>query len=244
MARPTADQWLHALQVWQQPYVEYPGWRTRGRPGGLKDVVGLLEHHTGSNSKATPDYLFFLFEEGRPDDNIPGPLCQNAVGPDGVLHIGALGRANHAGEGSSLTLATVRNGAAPSNREMVPGPDNINGNDWYWGFEWLYDGLTPPSAALYAGALRSTAAFIWMMRQLTGLSSWGAGRVAGHKEHTRRKQDPGKVLMNKFRTDLAATLAAGPPQGDSMSAQDVAELKAFIHTEVFAGPRYEALQNA
>jgi len=29
-----------------------------------------------------------------------------------------------------------------------------------------------------------------------------------------------------------------------MSAQDVAELKAFIHTEVFAGPRYEALQNA
>lgn len=234
MARPmTADQTLAALRKWEVKVREYPGWRTRGRPGGIKDARGIVIHHTGSSSQ-TDDYLNFLFVRGRPEEGIPGPLCNVSTDMDGDLHLGAVGRANHAGAGSLTTLNHVSaedyNGYSA---ELRPGPDNIDGNDYYYGNEIRYTGANPMSAAAYRTALLHAAA-------ICDFYGWSALSVIGHKEHTRRKDDPGRCPMNKFRTDLAAVLKAGP--GDDMANADevLAELRRFEAAET---ARYSDLAN-
>lgn len=205
MAKPlTRSQILAALNKWGVKYVEYPGWATRTRPGGLTDVAGTVNHHTGGGS-ASASYLKFLFVTGRPEDGIPGPLCNVATDTAGVVHLGAIGRANHAGSGSAATLAHVRaEDYAGYRAELKPGPDGTNGNPLFYGNEWIYSGATPPTAAQYRGALLWNAAIL-------DAHGWTALSAIAHREWTLRKNDPYGVLMNKFRTDLAALLKAGPP---------------------------------
>jgi hypothetical protein len=234
LARPmTADQTLAALRKWEVKVREYPGWRTRGRPGGIKDARGIVLHHTGSSSQ-TDDYLNFLFVRGRPEEGIPGPLCNVATDMDGDLHLGAVGRANHAGSGSLTTLNHVSaEDYSGYSAELRPGPDNIDGNDYYYGNEIRYTGATAMSAAAYRTALLHAAA-------ICDFYGWSALSVIAHREHTRRKDDPGRCPMNKFRTDLAAVLKAGP--GDDMANADevLAELRKF---ETAEAQRYADLAN-
>lgn len=204
MAKPmNADQLIAALRKWGVKYKEYPGWRTRTRPGGIIEARGIVKHHTGGGS-ASDDYLYFLFVRGRPEDGIPGPLCNVATAPDGTLHLGAIGRANHAGSGSQATMNHVvaedYNGYAD---ELAPGPDSVNGNAYYYGDEIIYSGLTPPTDAAYRTSVLHAAA-------VCDFHGWSALSVIAHREHTRRKADPGKVPMTKFRTDLATVLRIGP----------------------------------
>jgi hypothetical protein len=230
----TADQLVGALRKWGVKFKEYPGWRTRGRPGGITDARGIMLHHTGSNSQSD-DYLNFLFVRGRPEDGIPGPLANVATDLDGDLHLGAVGRANHAGSGSLSTLNHVmaedyRGYAA----ELQPGPDGVNGNMYYYGNEIRYDGARAMSAAAYRASLLYTAA-------ICDFHGWSALSVIAHREHTRRKADPGFCPMNKFRTDLAAVLRAGPDGDDMANADEVlAELRAFQKAEA---QRYADLAN-
>lgn len=204
MAKPlTATQIIAALRKWGVAYKEYPGWRERGRPGGLTDVVGIGNHHTGGGS-ASASYLKFLFVTGRPEDGIPGPLCNVATDKDGIVHLGAIGRANHFGSGSTATRDHVRaEDYAGYSSELKPSPDAINGNPIYYGNEWIYSGTVPPTAAQYRGALLYNAA-------ICDAHGWSALSAIAHREHTRRKRDPYGVLMTKFRTDLAALLKSGP----------------------------------
>jgi len=217
MASPmTADQLLAALRKWHVPFEEYPGWRTRTRPGGLTDVVGVGVHHTGSDSQSD-DYLNFLFVRGRPEDGIPGPLCNVATDAAGVLHLGAIGRANHFGSGSQSTLDHVRNEDYAGFRgELAPGPDGINGNPRYYGNEIMYSGGHAPTAAAYRTALLYAAA-------VCDFHGWSALSVIAHREHTRRKNDPGYVRMDRFRIDLAAVLSAGPtpPKGTTVTPAEI-----------------------
>lgn len=235
MARAmTADQLVAALRKWKVRYREYPGWRTRGRPGGITDANGVMVHHTGSNSQSN-DYLNFLFVRGRPEDGIPGPLCNVATDMDGDLHLGAVGRANHAGSGSQATLNRVRaenyQGYAV---ELQPGSDGVNGNQHYYGNEIRYDGARSMTAAAYRTALLHAAA-------ICDFHGWSALSVIAHREHTRRKSDPGRCPMNKFRTDLAAVLRAGPDGDDMANADEVlAELRKFQKAEA---QRYADLAN-
>lgn len=231
----TPDQLITALKKWNVKYREYPGWRTRTRPGGIVDARGVVEHHTGGGS-ASDSYLYFLFVEGRPEEGIPGPLCNVATAPDGTLHVGAIGRANHAGSGSQTVMNHVvaedYNGYAT---ELEPGPDGVNGNAYYYGNEMIYTGLVAPTDAAYRTAVLHAAA-------VCDFHGWSALSVIAHREHTRRKNDPGFCPMTKFRTDLATVLKIGPgvvwigkiplasPIGDDMSAEDVAAINA--HTDV------------
>lgn len=205
MAKPlTRSQILAALNKWGVKYVEYPGWDTRTRPGGLTDVAGTINHHTGGGS-GSDSYLKFLFVEGRPSEGIPGPLCNVATDTNGMVHLGAIGRANHAGSGSAATLAHVRAEDYSGYRsELKPGPDGTNGNPLFYGNEWIYSGTTPPTAAQYHGALLWNAAIL-------DAHGWTALSAIAHREWTGRKNDPYGVLMSKFRLDLAALLKAGPP---------------------------------
>lgn len=207
MARPmTADQTLDWLEKWGVRVLQYPGWRTRGRPWAFVDVHGEVIHHTGSDIQ-TDGYLNFLFVRGRPEDGIPGPLCHVATDMDGDLHLGAIGGANHAGRGSGTTLQRVVN-EDPRNMqdEIAPGPDTIDGNLNYYGNEVRYDGNPGMREAQYHTALRVSAA-------RCDFHKWGPESVIGHREHTRRKDDPGHCPMDKYRRDLEAVLRAGPKPG-------------------------------
>lgn len=199
----TAQQTLDAFDKWGVDFHEYPGWKTRSRPGDSGRRVGVMVHHTGSDAQSF-DYLNFLFVRGRPEDGIPGPLCNVATDADGDLHIGAIGRANHAGKGSSSTLEHVRgedyNGYST---ELKPGADSVDGNAWYYGNEVRYTGARPMKAAQRRTALLHAAA-------ICDFHGWSPLSVIGHREHTRRKNDPGNNPMNSFRTDLREILKEGP----------------------------------
>lgn len=204
MAAPmTAAQVRAAMKKWGVPYKEYPGWISRKRPGSFAPV-GLVIHHTGSDGgQNSASYDKFLFETGRPAEGIPGPLCQASCEMDGDLILGAIGRANHAGSGSSRTLTAVKANKVSLTAQIKPGPDDTNGNGWFYGLEVKFDGGQPMTTKQYDSAVRWAAA-------ICDFYKWGAGSIVGHKEWSSRKPDPGSTAMNKFRSDVAARLKAGP----------------------------------
>lgn len=161
--------------------VETPGWRDRSANSGpLPEPIGVLEHHTAYvASYEDPAPSVQLCIDGRPD--LAGPLCHALIGFDGVVHLIAAGRANHAGE----ALASGPNPAG-------------DGNVLYVGFEWDYQGVDQaPSPEQYSTAVRGTVAVLRKLGQ-------PAEAARGHKEtSTTGKIDPGHVEMNRFRADLA-----------------------------------------
>lgn len=206
MASPmTPTQWRAAMKKWAVDWNEYQGWTTRKRPGSFAPV-GIVIHHTGSDAgQNSPSYDHFLFVEGRPAEGIPGPLCQAADEMDGDVIQGAIGRANHAGMGSSRTLAAIRADNASLTGTIRPGPDDTNGNGWLYGIEVKFDGGQPMTAKQYDSAVRFCAA-------ICDFYGWTAGSIVGHKEWSSRKPDPGSTDMAKFRRDVNARLKAGPGQ--------------------------------
>lgn len=230
MAAPmTAAQTRVAMKKWRVPFKEYSGWTTRKRPGSFAPV-GLVIHHTGSDGgQNSASYDHFLFVEGRPAEGIPGPLCQATCEMDGDLILGAIGRANHAGSGSSRTLATVRADKAPTTATIKPGPDDTNGNGWFYGLEVKFDGGQPMTAKQYDSAVRWAAA-------ICDFYKWTAGSIVGHKEWSSRKPDPGSTFMGKFRADVNARLKAGPggaPTGGTPTTSEgdltVADAQAILN---------------
>jgi hypothetical protein len=213
MAAPmTAAQWRTQTKKWQVDWAEYPGWATRKRPGSFAPV-GVVIHHTGSDSgQNSPSYDHFLFVEGRPAEGIPGPLCQAAGEMDGDVIQGAIGRANHAGKGSSRTLALIKADKASLTGTIRPGADDTNGNGWLYGIEVKFDGGQPMTAKQYDMVIRWVCAIL-------DFYGWTAGSVVGHKEWSSRKPDPGSTDMAKFRRDVNARLKAGPgaPKPPSIS---------------------------
>lgn len=198
----TLAQTVAAYTKWHVPHKVYGGAATRGRPGGVAPI-GITKHHTGGGS-ASASYLYFLFVTGRPEEGIPGPLCNEATDMGGTVHIGAVGRANHAGSGSAATRDHISSenytGYAS---ELKPGPDGINGNAIYTGDEIIYSGTRPPTAAAYRASVLSAAA-------RCDAHGWTALSVFSHREHTRRKDDPFGINMVQMRKDIRMVLAAGP----------------------------------
>ncbi|RRO19244.1 N-acetylmuramoyl-L-alanine amidase [Saccharopolyspora rhizosphaerae] len=188
--------------------VETPGWKERTASGEQPAAaVGVLEHHTATPaSYDNPAPSVQLCIDGRPD--LKGPLCHAVIGFDGVVHLIAAGRANHAGE------------AKPSGPN--PGGD---GNTLYVGFEWDYQGVDQgPSPEQHGAALTATAA---VLRHL--------GRppdaARGHKETSvTGKIDPGHVDMDRFRADLVTK-----EQEDEMTPEQDAILRRLEHE--LLGPR-------
>jgi hypothetical protein len=75
-----------------------PGWKGSGH-GDFKDIRGVMVHHTG-NSRESAESI----RNGRPD--LPGPLSNLHIAPDGTVTIVAVGVCWHAGEGSYPWLPT------------------------------------------------------------------------------------------------------------------------------------------
>lgn len=199
----------------------HPDWETweRDDETGKKfgAVCGVMIHHTaGRDGTAALD----LVRNGRTD--LPGPLAHAYGAKDGTVYILSNGRANHAGMiARNVYLAVVNE--YPSH--PVPGPDEIDGNDRFYGIEIanMGDGKDPYPVEQYDAAVRWATA-------LCRFHGWTADSVIGHKEATRRKIDP-SFSMDRFRWHVRTALALprGAWQGstsptierDDMDAQDV-----------------------
>lgn len=188
--------------------VETSGWKERTASGVQPTAaVGVLEHHTATPaSYENPAPSVQLCIDGRSD--LKGPLCHAVIGFDGVVHVIAAGRANHAGEAKA----------------SGPNPAG-DGNTLYVGFEWDYQGVDQgPSPEQHGAAITATAA---VLRHL--------GRpleaARGHKETSvTGKIDPGHVDMDRFRADLVTK-----DQEDEMTPEQDAMLRRLEHE--LLGPR-------
>ena len=166
--------------------VETPGWKTRTASGPQPLPVGVLEHHTATlTSYGRPAPTVQLCIDGRPD--LDGPLCHGVIAYNGVIHLIAAGRANHAGKAKA----------------SGPNPAG-DGNTLYVGFEWDYQGVKQgPSPEQYDAAVRATAAVLKRIGR-------PADAARGHRETSvTGKIDPGLVDLNRFRADVARAMTSG-----------------------------------
>jgi len=76
--------------------IEEPDWQSRGRPDGTFEPGKLMLHHDASPPGQTSSGVDVI-RDGRP--GLDGPLGQLWLRADGIWHVVAAGRANHAGEG-------------------------------------------------------------------------------------------------------------------------------------------------
>lgn len=160
--------------------VTHGAWATLG--SATFHPRGVVCHHTGP-WKTVPG-MVQLCINGRSD--LPGPLCQVVLAPDGACHVIAAGRANHAGPGGWAGLV---------------------GNTNVVGIEAIHSGaLGAAWPAVQLAAFTRCAAAIC---ELLGITE---DMVCGHKEWApARKVDPVGLDMAEFRYDVAEHLAAWAP---------------------------------
>lgn len=162
------------------PFVEWGDWRSRVRPGTFTPE-GVLIHHTASSDLGS---TLKVVTHGRPDLN--GPLCNVFVG-NGKCYLISAGRANHAGVGSSKTLARMRKNLTPNGTARTLGyeDDFTGGNGLFVGFEVLSRGNgTVLDVATWNVLCHATAAV------LKHIDQPHHARAIGHAEWTQRKIDP------------------------------------------------------
>lgn len=177
--------WLAEVLKAQNPPLkvrELPDWQQYGH-GDFRSIWGVMVHHTG-NAAETAESI----RRGRPD--LPGPLSQLHIAPDGTVTVVAAGVSWHAGAGN------------------YPGIPTDLANYHLIGIEcaWPRDtSITPATQGRERWpdpqiiAMRDTVAAI-----LTRLG-FGPDRVIGHKEWAGRRQgkwDPGNLDMNWFRNEV------------------------------------------
>jgi hypothetical protein len=161
--------------------VEAHGWKTRSRPastGGF-DPRAVIVHHDASAKGPTTGQVKFIGQTGRPP-KIPAPLAHCWVDTDGVWHVIAAGRANHAGTGHGF-------GKIPPDcgNLFAIGVETDHTTGERWAREQLDSvrlGVAALVEAMHVDAKRS---------------------VCGHKEYTHRKPDPDPLNMDNFRADVA-----------------------------------------
>lgn len=191
----SADSFLRALRAEGVQVTEHGDWSTHNRNhiGAWGPVNGVMLHHT-----AGTDSIDFC-RTGYPE--LPGPLCVGVIAKDGRVHLVGYGRTNHAGRGSQAAYDGVVGECAQPAR---PGPDAVDGNVHFYGFEIENrgDGRDPYPQAQLDAAERVAAA-------ICRAHGWHGASVIGHKEWTRRKDDP-SFSMPAMRDRITARLGARP----------------------------------
>jgi hypothetical protein len=181
------------------PVVEVPGWKTRGRPGGMRGVRTITNHHT-ANGGAKGNYPSLrVVRDGR--SKLPGPLAQLGVGVDGTIYVIAAGKCNHAGASRSIDYTNSYAIGIEAEAEGVPNDPE----DW------------PP--AQMDSLVRLDRALV---DHYDGLTS---ADVRGHKETCSpvgRKTDP-SFNMNTLRSrvrnlnPVRLAPASKPSKGDTVA---------------------------
>lgn len=182
--------------------IEIDGWQARGRPsstGGFKPV-GVLNHHTGGrdgSGDAEDDlkYAKWLFLTGRSD--LPAPLCHIALSAEGVVYLGAAGRANHAG-------------TAKASGSVAAG----DGNSLYIGIEWMLSGTQKIADKQYDAAVKLNAVLLDVLGsseqavschyQISTTGKWDIGDPDGIEFNGHKVLD-----VKKFRRSVKELRTAG-----------------------------------
>lgn len=179
------------------------GWRSNGRPGPF-GPVGVLNHHTGGSANDRA-YARWMFNAGRSD--LPAPLCHISINRQGVVYVGAGGRANHAGR-------------AKSSGSVAAG----DGNSLYIGIEWMLTGTETISDVQYRAGVTANAVLTQMLGnsvdvischyQTSVTGKWDIGDPQGIPFKGKRVLD-----VDKFRRDVQVRRTAlyspkpKPPNG-------------------------------
>lgn len=162
----------------------YKGWDTRGRPGEFAPFA-VLWHHTGARTgpdRPAPSVGFCITGSAA----LAGPLCQVVIGYDGLCHVIAAGRANHAGTNDGTGTGPVPAGS---------------GNAQFIGFEFDYSGSQDMGPRQWEAGIKATTAV---------LKHFGNGPefCRGHKEtSTAGKWDPGRKGSSSPEYHMAAVRA-------------------------------------
>lgn len=194
------DDIVAALKDYGLNVIEWPGWRTRGRPYDF-DPYAQAWHHDAFR-EAFSDYLAakYMTEQGRPD--LAPPLCNGAIGNYGGVYLCAYGNANHAGRNEADVHARLRAGLAPlSDARLDPDGDTVIGNPHLWGWECRNAGTGHDPWDQLDVMIRTGAA-------MADACGWSAMANVGHRELTARKIDPAGFDMVAFRAAIARAQAA------------------------------------
>lgn len=175
---------------------ELTDWQKYGH-GDYRDLWGVMVHHTG-NAMETAQSI----RNGRSD--LPGPLSNLHIAPDGTVSVVAAGVCWHAGMGSYPGIPTDLANYHVIGIECAWPMDTSITPATQWRERW-------PDAQIIA--MRDTVAAI--LNRL----GFGSDRVIGHKEWAGRSQgkwDPGNLDMNWFRSEVSKSQrgqfkAAAPP---------------------------------
>lgn len=169
-----------------------PGWKDAGVGGTMGRIWGVIWHHTGNARESAQS-----IRNGRPD--LPGPLAQLHIAPDGTVTIVAVGPCNHAGRGSWAGLPT----------------DNANGLTIGIECAWPSDtSITEatqtrerwPDAQILA--MRDTGAALTAHLGVDASHNishheWAAKGPAGWRQG---KWDPGNLNMDWFRGEITKAM--------------------------------------
>ncbi|MDD7812637.1 N-acetylmuramoyl-L-alanine amidase [Mycobacterium sp. CSUR Q5927] len=169
-----------------------PGWKDSGVGGTMGRIWGVIWHHTGNARESAQS-----IRNGRPD--LPGPLAQLHIAPDGTVTIVAVGPCNHAGRGSWPGLPT----------------DNANGVTIGVECAWPSDtSITEatqtrerwPDAQIVA--MRDTAAALTKYLGVDASHNisheeWATKGPAGWRQG---KWDPGNLDMDWFRGEITKAM--------------------------------------
>lgn len=167
--------------------VEEDGWKTRGRDGSFTPKAIML-HHDASPAGETSNGVDVI-RDGRP--GLAGPLSQLWLSYDGVWHVVAAGRANHAGEGGPWGVISTDDG----NGDAI-GIETDHTTDEKWTDPQRSEGLRGVHA----------------LAQRLGITTREEidRAVTAHKEYApTRKIDPDPMNMDNARAQLAAYTGGG-----------------------------------
>jgi hypothetical protein len=176
----------------------------RNSKGKWGEVYGSMNHHTGGDdNKAGADVLWNGYAA------LPGPLCHGGIKQDGRVLLNGWGRTNHAGLGDDDILDLV----ISEDYKALPRPNEANsdGNRRFYGWEWMYDGLSDPIEKypkLYRTAVRLNAA-------ICTFHKWTAKSCIGHGNWQPGKWDPGArkgVMFSipQFQNHVEQAIKEGP----------------------------------
>jgi hypothetical protein len=211
MARPmTHTQFTDLMKTWGIDTVDNSRggvkWynHNRNSKGKWGEVYGSMNHHTGAaDNKAGRDVLWNGYA------SLPGPLCHGGITADGKVLLNGWGRTNHAGLGDDDILDLV----ISEDYTGLPRPNeaNTDGNRRFYGWEWMYDGLSDPIEEypkLYKTAVRLNAA-------ICTFHNWTAKSCIGHGNWQQGKWDPGvrKGIMfsiPQFQNHVEQAIKEGP----------------------------------
>lgn len=179
--------------------VETAGWASRGYAGqGLAGVAGHMYHHTATAESAfsySDAPTLNMLIGGRSD--LPGPLCNIALGRSGTVYVVAAGVANHAGTGSAGGLYR-----------------NV-GNFWLIGNEMESSGVRDDWTEAQRRVMPHVAA---------ALEAWYGDQdfiQIGHREYSDMgKIDPSYVDMDEQRKNINNLLYSAQPSVEASEEKD------------------------